>query len=440
MKHIPHKFLTVLSYTAVLVVFAPFIFFLSGFFQYSVATQMILLLLTIVIGFINIAIGNFVYDKLPIPTLAQNILLRIIAIAICLCGIFFIKGYNFFEYAVWGIYLYILLVFSYSISRCTYDNAITDVSIYYITVIFVSSLFLCYLMNFKVSVAMYSVLYFYIFAIHSIAKSTSNLYNLMNRRKFNESFLPSKIKEYNRLLLAVLFSILIALTSFLLLFEPLVLKSAAWLKRGIGLLLKKIFYSSYAYEDDNLYFRFLAFEWTDELDLNKIANRSWSLIDIIPIVIIILLVGFMIYKAGSTFFNSISKKKFKKRYQKHEENQEYFDIEEKIRMPNTVALKKQFRKRDFRKRFKQFHNMNNNFAKYQFGYALALDGLSMFGLEIEKSDTTVEIAQKVKSNTKLSTFADSTDIYNLLYYGKSRYSENFIDTLEKTLSQMLKQI
>lgn len=143
--------------------------------------------------------------------------------------------------------------------------------------------------------------------------------------------------------------------------------------------------------------------------------------------------------AISAFFHRFltGKQASKEPFANRTDSLEYIDQEQ------TLEVERKQKKEDPRKEYKhwkkeyqQYCQMKESSEKYRFGYRLARQGLVQNGAPIRPSDTPLEAVEKARVMLDSPHYANATEQYDKLYYGKEKFLSGNMSSLNESLSQI----
>ncbi|WMJ24087.1 hypothetical protein RBG61_05300 [Paludicola sp. MB14-C6] len=433
MKNSRHNLLSLLSFLAAIFAITPYVIFLCGCFHYTYSIQINMLLCTLLIGLSAIFLGYLVYEIINIPRLLQNSILGSISIISLIIAFYYFKGFSLQEYILWFLLFLIVQIRGYCLAEKNYNEIVNQNSFYYISLTFLIGIFVFYLFDFPVSILQYTLIYLFIIIVYFPTKSYYHINNLMERRRFNDKFLPAHILAFNNKLMLVLLGVLISVTALLYPLKPLVIKVSIQIKDFLLYLLSCIFHLNILKPVAPSPLWAVSHEPTKLKPSGKVF--PWpAIIGIIILLMILFCVCFAVIRYVSNHSGYFKSKT--KWIKSSHVNKEYIDIEESISQQDDQTKTS---KRQLKRQYKNFCTMENSFTKYQFGYSLSLKCLTYLGVPINQSNTTIEIAEKVMKFSKQCAFENATEIYNVIYYGLEHYKENNITVIDHVLVQLLKQ-
>lgn len=281
----------------------------------------------------------------------------------------------------------------------------------------------------------------------------SNIDTLMSRRHHKLSQLPQKIRYYNSFLTLGVLGIVVG--GYVL--RESIAKFLIWVGKLIGEILNLIW---------------KAIEWlmslmpigseieipppvgnSDEnimLTKEKKGGSYWE----IALILFAILIIYLLYRNRKKILSFIMEKlqllsalikcallKVAVIKQLEQPSEEYVDTIEILKSRDKVRVVKddKISLRSWRKAHQKFIHMENSTAKLRFGYHLILDGLTLTGVDIAASDTTLEIMYK--ADNAVLTLPTATNSYNDIRYGDfpldgtdMRSIENTLENLRETLS------
>lgn len=274
-----------------------------------------------------------------------------------------------------------------------------------------------------------------ILLIYVIVDNQSNIDSLMERRSHKLENLPKNIRFYNmRLVLIVLSAVLLCflLKDFIIIGINLILSAL----HEVFIIITGFFQMGADTGQDISYTQSSAAELTD----TSRSNSSWTIMLAVFMVALVVLIVMkrkqiirFIISSFQRLWEAISRR-FPKLMKPKDQNKYYCDEEEYI---NPKEIRKQpnpqKRKEEWSKSCKKFYKMADTSEKVRFGYKLVIEGLSLCGLNLLKSNTTNEILDKSRGMIETEEYALATAGYNSVRYGNQLFNASTISDLNDTI-------
>lgn len=443
-----------LSTVALFSLFVPFIT-LSHFIinEKSDAAQVLFFTaLTVFVGFLGYFSAFLVFHfKEKLPILSLNIIRIVVGI-----GASAAVAFAFRDSIAFAIIMFILYTIAYSCGgnsfTVNYDGILSRKQFNFTIIV---NLITCLVMwfiglsfSYPYDLSLLAPPFLLFIVAYYLVLNQSNIDELMNRRHHKLSQLPQKIRYYNSFLTLGVLAIIVCGYAF----RESIAKLLIWLAQLFAAFLRWIW---------------AIIEWlinlmptgseieippavggADEnplLDKEKKGGSFWQ----IYVIIIILLILYVLYRNRKEILTFIIEKlqafsAFIKRAlmkvavikRLEQPSEEYLDTVETLSSrEKPLAVKDdKISLRRFKKGYQKFLHMESSTEKLRFGYRLILDGLALSGVEIAKSDTTLEIMHKAEN--AVLALPTATQSYNNVRYGDLPLDFEDMKSVQNTLIQL----
>lgn len=115
---------------------------------------------------------------------------------------------------------------------------------------------------------------------------------------------------------------------------------------------------------------------------------------------------------------------------------DYVDVVQSVQAENGSMERGMDLYREWRRAYKRYLRMEDSGERYRMGYSLAVKGLALSGVQVQPSDTTLELADKSGEVLGDNRYRRATELYNGLYYGPEEYTPGNLQALDSTLQEL----
>ncbi len=289
------------------------------------------------------------------------------------------------------------------------------------------------------------VVVFLIFvSVYAISKSQGTLDYVMDRRGHKMSALPGNIRRYNLLLVCVL----IAVLAVAFLFRRPIGAFLVVLKDGLMFAVKCIL--AFLIYLMTLFGGSSEGESTSsgasgEMDLSFL-DTGRRIPDFTILILVLVIGGLLLFNWKKIIagirklwksLGKLSRKLFwgrKEAYGRQDESLDYVDEEESLTEEASVRENGEHGWKKWRKACRAFRKMEDSEEKLRRGYRLIVEWLKLKGVDVQRSDTPLEILKKAESSDWQKAGAQGlTNEYNGIRYGEKQADRNLLSELVETI-------